>query len=65
MSEIRCACRSIYAHDCWALRHHGHTGVSELTVTHEGGPCECSCHDDEQDDDDYFCPAVGSGKDPL
>lgn len=42
-----CACRSADAHNCWSLRYHGHTGVSELTVHNEGGPCECSCHDED------------------
>ncbi len=32
------------------VRHHGDTGVSELTVNHEGGPCECACHEDANDD---------------
>jgi hypothetical protein len=43
---MKCACPSNDAHNCWALRYHGHTGVSELTVNNEGGPCECACHGD-------------------
>jgi len=52
-----CACLSHDAHNCWALRYHGHTGVSELTVHNEGGPCECECHEIEEDEDFEF---VGS-----
>jgi hypothetical protein len=47
----KCACKSGDAHNCWALRYHGHTGVSELTINDEGGPCECVCHEVEQDDE--------------
>ena len=47
---MKCACHSSDAHNCWALRYHGHTGVSELTVANEGGPCECACHEEAEDD---------------
>lgn len=55
MSEIKCACWSKDAHNCWALRYHGHTGVSELTIHNEGGPCECACHEVDEYEDDGFC----------
>lgn len=54
----QCACHSADAHKCWALRYHGHTGVSELTVNNEGGPCECACHVDDIDDDDGWSPVA-------
>jgi hypothetical protein len=47
---IECGRLSHDAHNCWALRYHGHAGVSELTVNREGGPCECECHEVEEDD---------------
>jgi hypothetical protein len=53
MADRFCACQSEDAHRCWSLRYHGHTGVSELTVNREGGPCECSCHED-QDETDFY-----------
>lgn len=49
---MKCACMSSDAHNCWALRYHGHTGISELTVHSEGGPCECSCHETDLDEDE-------------
>jgi hypothetical protein len=60
----KCACYSADAHNCWALRYHGHTGVSELTVNAEGGPCECFCHEVE-DDADAFGSDVKGAKDGV
>lgn len=55
-SAMKCACHSADAHNCWALRYHGHTGVSELTVANEGGPCECACHEDDREYEDDMNP---------
>lgn len=51
---MKCACHSADAHNCWALRYHGHTGVSELTVQREGGPCECACHETDLDEEEEY-----------
>src|SRR6266704_5819374 len=59
MADRFCACQSDDAHRCWALRYHGHTSVSELTVSHEGGPCECSCHEDHERDRDEALDSIG------
>jgi hypothetical protein len=48
-----CACKSDDRYDCWALRYHGHTGVSGMMVDLDGGPCECSCH--EASDPEWEC----------
>ena len=61
----QCACVSDDAHHCWALRYHGHTGVSELTIHNEGGPCECDCHvDDPYEEDEWqaLTPADRGGE---
>ena len=55
-----CACPSKDAHNCWALRYHGHTGVSELTVNNEGGPCECSCHETDLEEEESVTLEHGS-----
>lgn len=56
---MKCGCWSKDAHNCWARRYHGHTGVSELTVHNEGGPCECACHEIEEDEGCQRCGGTG------
>lgn len=43
---MKCICKSEDRYDCWALRYHHHTAVPAMTIDEEGGPCECSCHDE-------------------
>ena len=57
MVERTCACKSIDAYECWALRY----GSDAFCFCHrieaikaDGGPCECSCHDPEPDDDEEW-----------
>jgi hypothetical protein len=46
-----CACKSIDAYECWALRYnllwHSHAEIDD-----DGGPCECMCHECDPDDDE-------------
>lgn len=44
----QCACKSDDRYDCWALRYYRHTAVSGMQVDEDGGPCGCSCHDEEE-----------------
>lgn len=45
----RCACIHFDARDCWRLRYNLHWSKS---VEEDGGPCQCSCHDDVDQWDD-------------
>lgn len=51
MTRTPCACVSPDAHECWALR----SGINELdyeAVLMDGRPCDCPCHDRQEDDDE-------------
>lgn len=49
----KCACVSTDERICFAARY----GISLHEVEPQGGPCECCCHDREEDEDDiYTCP---------
>lgn len=41
-----CACLSPDAYECWAWRY----GCCISDVVDDGGPCFCSCHDEEDGD---------------
>lgn len=45
----KCACVSDDAHDCWAIRYGMRPMASFRDVERDGGPCQCGCH--EPDDD--------------
>lgn len=44
----RCACIAFDRHDCWRLRYNLPHSKS---VEDDGGPCECACHDDADDEE--------------
>jgi hypothetical protein len=47
----RCACVSPDAYECHAHRY----GIDEqdlAAIEMDGGPCECKCHQSEEDDDE-------------
>lgn len=46
-----CACVSDDAYECWARRYG--MRFDRLTIDHDGGPCECGCHEIEP------CPVTG------
>ncbi len=59
---LRCACRAIDSYDCWSIRYRvpspefaDDLSGMELTnrelVEADGGPCECSCHYEDDEDD--------------
>lgn len=48
---VKCACVATDAHDCWARRY----GIPHHRVENDGGPCQCSCH--ETEDDEWDRPA--------
>ena len=51
----QCACMSDDRYDCWALRYFGYAIGDTQRVEDDGGPCECSCHDDyDEDGGDWF-----------
>ncbi len=62
MSES-CACVAVNAYDCWDRRYHLYRRVddtfdpNELSqrerVDADGGPCECGCHYEDEDDDEF------------
>lgn len=52
---VNCACRGTDKWRCWASRYE----ISLLDVAQDGGPCECQCHDDE---DEFECVAVSNGE---
>lgn len=39
--SLTCACKSIDPWRCWSIRY----GVPIFEVKNDGGPCECDCHD--------------------
>ncbi len=43
-----CACKGQDRWDCWAVRYGLARHISDFRheVELDGGPCECSCHDD-------------------
>ena len=43
-----CACIRDDRHDCWRARYS--MSMCE-SVEADGGPCECSCHDEHDDED--------------
>lgn len=46
-----CACEDDDAYCCWASRYNlGMPTIQE--VRDDGGPCECSCHNEYDDDAD-------------
>lgn len=53
---MRCACPSEDAYRCWATRYGPRDwDIGEIEM--DGGPCECPCHDDEDEDTDpWFVP---------
>lgn len=71
--SANCACKSSDAWECWARRYRhddpitGDFVMSYDRVEDEGGPCECYCHYDEDEDDpchgpdDTTCPVCGIG----
>jgi len=59
-----CACVAVDAYDCWTVRYRlpspefsddldGTELINRELVEANGGPCECSCHHDEADEEDY------------
>ena len=48
MSEviIKCACFARDAYECWAHRY-GFAEYDHDEIEHDGGPCECACHDED------------------
>lgn len=60
-----CACKAVDAYDCWAVRYgirspefDDDLSGTELTtreiVEMDGGPCECSCHYENEDDEHSY-----------
>lgn len=53
--RIRCACRRTDAYDCMAARYPSpvvFAGWDEDELDEEREPCECVCHDADEDDED-------------
>jgi len=48
---IKCACKGSDKWDCWAVRYSLPRHISDFRheVENDGGPCECSCHDADDD----------------
>ena len=47
-SVRRCSCHALDAYDCWTSRY----GVrGRINIEMDGGPCQCVCHDEVEDDE--------------
>ena len=53
-SERRCACHYTDAYDCWSSRYLYPTDKvqSAQEIEADGGPCQCECHDEHDQDCD-------------
>ena len=49
---LGCACKGLDAWQCWAARY----GIPLSEVRDDGGPCECQCHDQEDEYDEEVLP---------
>lgn len=56
---LRCACQSVDEYRCWEMRY-GPRDWDVGEVEMDGGPCECPCHDEEDDDICDFASRGGS-----
>lgn len=46
-----CACKANDRYDCWAIRYNMPVALyCQIGIDTDGGPCECSCHDEDGDD---------------
>lgn len=50
--ERVCACHSTDAYDCWSSRYPSDEVQSAQEIENDGGPCQCSCHDERDEDYD-------------
>jgi hypothetical protein len=54
--EIKCACKSLDAFRCWEIRYGFDADADMADIEMDGGPCQCACHDADEDDD-YWTPS--------
>jgi len=52
VTERSCACHSTDAYDCWQSRYPSNERQSAQEIEMDGGPCQCSCHDEQEEDYD-------------
>jgi len=48
----QCACHSTDAYDCWSSRYPSFEAQSVQEIEADGGPCQCACHDQREEDYD-------------
>jgi hypothetical protein len=47
---LDCACKAEDRYDCWAVRYDmPRAFYCQIDIDADGGPCECMCHDEEDD----------------
>jgi hypothetical protein len=47
---LNCACKAEDRYDCWAVRYDmPRAFYCQIDIDADGGPCECMCHDEEDD----------------
>lgn len=51
-ADRQCACHSTDAYDCWASRYPTNERQSAQEIEQDGGPCDCVCHDESDEDYD-------------
>jgi hypothetical protein len=59
----KCACVSTDAYRCWAVRY-GKSAWDRAEIDMDGGPCECACHEDDEEDGPWF-QTVDAGRAAL
>lgn len=54
MDERTCACHARNAYDCWISRYGADVDEepSVRSIEDDGGPCQCACHDEREEDDE-------------
>jgi hypothetical protein len=61
-NKPKCACPSHDAYSCWQIRYPVLDCIGEEDrsiqryIDDEGGPCECACHHDYEDEENWIEP---------